>query len=41
MHKRGTKAPSGSIEVYVCPKCGAVLCIYDEAENWSKYVAAP
>lgn len=37
MHKRGTNAPRSRIEVYVCPRCGAVLYIYDEeVENWSK-----
>ncbi len=35
MHKRASKAPKGNVEVYVCPKCGAVMYVdRDGGQKW-------
>lgn len=36
MHERGSKTPSRSTKVFVCPKCGAVLYIYEDEDKWEK-----
>lgn len=33
MHKRAAKAPHTNVEVYVCPKCGAVVYIDRDGEQ--------